>query len=304
MSYTWGDLKNDIRVLGFEEDTTMTEYADIVISACNRAIQLINSTVRPILSKYTVSQYMPLNIIQGIGQLALMEVTHYEGTEITYTAENAKAYYFECDGNGTCTIVDDNGTQTLTLASDRKFVTYKGFLSGNATITFSGTYSYNIKNIAMYGILKSNLETDIPVFTRDIRYDIAELTKVNGQYIFQDFDYRKPIKVNGFSEPYKYIEDFKIEDRKTIVLNYFEEGEFTFWYKKRPTRLTLDTLDTFEIELDYTVQPLIPLLASHYIWLDDEERKATLYWNEYDDLKNQILTSSTDERKVQITGGI
>lgn len=38
---TYGELKEEIRDLGFEEDSTMEEYSSIVRNACNRAIQFI-----------------------------------------------------------------------------------------------------------------------------------------------------------------------------------------------------------------------------------------------------------------------
>jgi hypothetical protein len=49
--------------------------------------------------------------------------------------------------------------------------------------------------------------------------------------------------------------------------------------------------------------PLLQLQAGHWLWLDDDLTKATIYWNEYDDLKNQILATVTKPRKAKIIGG-
>ena len=49
--------------------------------------------------------------------------------------------------------------------------------------------------------------------------------------------------------------------------------------------------------------PLLQLQAGHWLWLDDDLTKATIYWNEYDDLKNQILATITKPRKAKIIGG-
>lgn len=49
--------------------------------------------------------------------------------------------------------------------------------------------------------------------------------------------------------------------------------------------------------------PLLQLQAAHWLWLDDDLTKATIYWNEYDDLKNQIIATITKPRKAQIIGG-
>ena len=37
----WGELKQNIRDLGFEEDSTMQEYSTIVMNASNRAIDMV-----------------------------------------------------------------------------------------------------------------------------------------------------------------------------------------------------------------------------------------------------------------------
>ena len=49
--------------------------------------------------------------------------------------------------------------------------------------------------------------------------------------------------------------------------------------------------------------PLLQLQAAHWLWLDDDLTKATIYWNEYDDLKNQIIGTITKPRKAKIIGG-
>lgn len=49
--------------------------------------------------------------------------------------------------------------------------------------------------------------------------------------------------------------------------------------------------------------PLLQLQAAHWLWLDDDLTKATIYWNEYDDLKNQIIATITKPRKAEIIGG-
>jgi hypothetical protein len=65
-----------------------------------------------------------------------------------------------------------------------------------------------------------------------------------------------------------------------------------------------DTLDDDYINVPDVLVPLYTLLAAHYAWLDDDLTKATIYWNEYDDLKNQIMANANRPRKATITGGI
>lgn len=49
--------------------------------------------------------------------------------------------------------------------------------------------------------------------------------------------------------------------------------------------------------------PLLQLQSAHWLWLDDDLTKATIYWNEYDDLKNQIIATIRTARKAEIIGG-
>lgn len=49
---TWGEIKKQIRDLGFEDDSAMEEYASIVRNATNHAIHVINTTVVMPLKAY------------------------------------------------------------------------------------------------------------------------------------------------------------------------------------------------------------------------------------------------------------
>ena len=57
------------------------------------------------------------------------------------------------------------------------------------------------------------------------------------------------------------------------------------------------------VNLPRMLLPLLQLQAGHWLWLDDDLTKATIYWNEYDDLKNQILATIRTPRKAKIIGG-
>lgn len=69
------------------------------------------------------------------------------------------------------------------------------------------------------------------------------------------------------------------------------------------TRITEDTGDDDVIEIPYILVPLYTLLAAHYAWLDDDITKATMYYNEYDNLKNEIIANANKPRMATIIGG-
>ena len=49
---------------------------------------------------------------------------------------------------------------------------------------------------------------------------------------------------------------------------------------------------------------IVPLMSAYFIWLDDDERKATMYWNNADDLKTQLLSVIIKPRKCKFVGGL
>ena len=52
------------------------------------------------------------------------------------------------------------------------------------------------------------------------------------------------------------------------------------------------------------VLDLIPLLAAHYAWLDDDIQKATMYYNEYDDIKNLLVLDMERPQNITFYGGL
>lgn len=68
--------------------------------------------------------------------------------------------------------------------------------------------------------------------------------------------------------------------------------------------ITENTPTDFEIQLPLIVQPLIKLLAAHYVWMDDDFSKSTYYYNEYDDLSNQIRQACLTTTRVKIGQGL
>ena len=91
----------------------------------------------------------------------------------------------------------------------------------------------------------------------------------------------------------------------TVILpniSYFEESD-DMDEDDGITYLSDNPDDEDEVNLPRILLPLLQLQAGHWLWLDDDLTKATIYWNEYDDLKNQILATIRTPRKAKIIGG-
>ena len=106
---------------------------------------------------------------------------------------------------------------------------------------------------------------------------------------------------NG-TEYFKKFSDYDTEmDDTTIVINPSgNEGSYRIYYEKQCTTIDSNTPDTFELELPLMAHPLVPLLAAYYLWLDDDESKATMYNNLYEQKLSQLL-SKKKQPKATIT---
>lgn len=101
----------------------------------------------------------------------------------------------------------------------------------------------------------------------------------------------------------KNVEKWGYETEEEYEDWYGDTTTITSWQFPKIRKIAVDTSDDAKIGAPEILEPLLPLLAAHYIWLDDDLTKATIYWNEYDDLKNQIITNCQRPRKVEIVGG-
>lgn len=288
-----GQIKQRIYSLGFETADGASELYTNIIESINEAINVVAREIRPIYGTYKITQN-PFDNLLGIS-----DTIDYKGTSLTYSCVGAKSYYFECNGNGTVTITDDVGTNTLTLTQNSRYGQFKGFCEGNVTITFSGEFSYNIRNLAVYGQKSSDLVADIPEYRKFRRYDFLELTKENGIKKFVEFA-DKMIEADG---SYTSITNFTVERNSTLVLDGLTRCEYTVFYKKSHAEITETTPDTDELELDHDLHYLVPYYACYFVWLDDDERKATQYYNMYETRRNEILGRETKQIATIEVGG-
>ena len=72
----------------------------------------------------------------------------------------------------------------------------------------------------------------------------------------------------------------------------------------RPNKITVETEDTAEIGLPDRVLNLVPLLASYFVWLDDDQVKASVYKNQYEDVKDLLILDFQRPQKLTFYGGL
>lgn len=80
-------------------------------------------------------------------------------------------------------------------------------------------------------------------------------------------------------------------------------------YESRLESVPTRELITFETEGDYEVtvpeefEIIVPLLSAHYVWLDDDIQKATMYWNEVDNILQEIGATLSRPKDCRYVGG-
>ena len=131
-------------------------------------------------------------------------------------------------------------------------------------------------------------------------YDLCELcADSSGNNMFESVDRivtHSGVGIDTFT-------DWELEQDHVLVINPALSVPLTIFYNERIIPITSSTQDSYPIQVAYQCEPLVDLLAAHYVWLDDDERKAILYWNEYDQLKREIMDKSL-RIKAKVIGGI
>lgn len=99
------------------------------------------------------------------------------------------------------------------------------------------------------------------------------------------------------TEMFKRFGDYQIEMERTLVIDASKnKGSFRVYYNKNCTQINENTSDAFVPELPLKVHHLIPLLAAYYLWLDDENDKAMLYYQQFRTELDAILSKENAPR--------
>ncbi|MBQ7327165.1 MAG: hypothetical protein IJW93_06815 [Clostridia bacterium] len=274
------ELYSQVAQLCFESSL---EDDDRFYFAANRALLQVNS-LRPAIASYVINHKPMENLIDGANFNPRVKTE-----DVCFYASDAKAYYFEANGNGEVFIERYDEAKAMWMiigevkpSGNRRFVPYRGFVkdgasfvSGKIRLRFSGDYLYWIKNVALYKHIVSDDAADIPAYEPYVRYDLNELDdflSLASPPITEDEDYER---LRG---------DYDIEGGRAILLPYSVSGCYKVLYKRRPAEIINDgtaASNESKIELDEELCSLMPVLIASYVYLDDEPEKAEYYLSLY-----------------------
>lgn len=278
---TVSELYRQSAQLGFEDSL---ESGDRFYFAANRALMQV-ALLRPAISSCVINHTPLKNRVSG----ASFDVIR-RTEELGFTANNVKSYYFEADGNGEAYLEGFIGgvwttLKRIELSGTRRFSAYRGliktnedFFDGNVRLHFAGKYVYNVRNIALYGDVYSDRDSDVPAYEPFTAYDISALTSdflsLADSPICEDEGYTK------------LNQGYRVENGSVLLLPYSAAGVYKVLYRRKPEAIKTDELpenNTDTLDLDEELCTLLPLLVASYVWVEDEPSMAEYYAARYNE---------------------
>lgn len=216
------------------------------------------------------------------GKFSGFDYVQYVGSEISkeFTGQ-AKAYYFETDGEGTVYIEDYTGawntlaTVSCTDPTTRQFQAYKGVLTPTSGATksrirFTGSYEYTATNYALFGVpLKAaRIPVYRPYFKVEMPSDFKSVDQIINEY---------PIRQYGKDAFYKW------ENRTEMWVNYYYEGNIRVNYRPVPAVISAMT-DTLSID-DVTARSILVYGLAAELFKEENSTIYAHFMSKYNSLK-------------------
>lgn len=251
---TLQDIKNEIAALGFENDLSID---GAFIFSLRRALMTAYSE-RGIHKNLRIYQRTPTPDFH-------VEQTFHSAKETLRFDFDGGAYLFHTVGVGTYTVTDKSGSKTVDFYSDK--ATHKGFINEKGSISFTGDFCYTVYDLCHFKEILSDDEGDI-FYARCKEYDLRDYAP--------DF--------LGICDDVRGADGSVIDGASVcagiLSVPYRYNGEIIIKYRCAPPEVSADSIDS-HLDIDPEIAHLIPLLASSYIWLDDDAEKAQYYMTLY-----------------------
>lgn len=294
------ELYKQVAQLGFEDSL---EDSDRFYFAANRALLQV-CKVRPAIGHCLINHKPLMNLVKESTFSPVEKIG-----DLTFEAIDAKAYFFEADGNGVVYLelyVPETDAWrvfgSVELRSNQTFAAYKGFIkkegafvNGRIRLRFTGEYLYSVKNVALYEHLYSGDAADIPAYEAYTRYKVKNLVADFMAFCCP------PIKETG--ENTILNQEYEQEGDSTILLPYDKRGVYKVLYERRPKAIEntgATTNDIQEIDLDDELCSLMPILIAAYVWIDDEPQKSEYYLSLYRERVSEIVMCRKETAPVAI----
>lgn len=156
-------------------------------------------------------------------------------------------------------------------------------------------------NLELYPIIE---KYEFDISDDDTGYLYITMTDIDD--LFLDFADTPVLFERDGADFYTKFADYEIEADNTLVINADKnKGSFRVFYKVAHDTFTGKTSQLKEdLPLQLKVHHLVPLLASYYVWNEDEPTKAAQYLNLFESEKAELKEQALARKfKVRVMSG-
>ena len=156
-------------------------------------------------------------------------------------------------------------------------------------------------NLELYPIIE---KYEFDISDDDTGYLYITMTDIDD--LFLDFADMPVLFERDGADFYTKFADYEIEADNTLVINADKnKGSFRVFYKVAHDTFTGKTSQLKEdLPLQLKVHHLVPLLASYYVWNEDEPTKAAQYLNLFESEKAELKEQALARKfKVRVVSG-
>lgn len=156
-------------------------------------------------------------------------------------------------------------------------------------------------NLELYPIIE---KYEFDISDDDTGYLYITMTDIDD--LFLDFADTPVLFERDGAAFYTKFADYEIEADNTLVINADKnKGSFRVFYKVAHDTFTGKTSQLKEdLPLQLKVHHLVPLLASYYVWNEDEPTKAAQYLNLFESEKAELKEQALARKfKVRVMSG-
>lgn len=181
----------------------------------------------------------------------------------------------------------------MTLAEAKRKIKSLGFEEDGTMEEYDEIVCDSIDRAVQY-IYDSTVRLLIPYYTRELSYDAhyelsSDTEVVEGkEYYSRDYE----------SDTYTLVTPIGTESPEDE--GWYEYLEAFKWKPIRPNHITTETEETADLGLPADLTELVPLLAGYHIWLDDDQTKATMYYNNFVQKRDAIIEADLSSAKATI----
>lgn len=284
---TGKELIDQVLMLGLKSQVVYPVQPEAIYTQCNRAIEEVNR-LSPVSDTVTILNYPlhPSAYRKGI-------TVHRGGEDMTINASGVMSLAFAVSGSGeaTLSIAGRDEVKRFSWIDVPDFKIMRAVIftefsedAADVCLTFTGKYTYMVKDVSFYGEMIGDVEDDIVPFELYKKYDLASELYAGGR--FMDFA-SLPVRFNdvNLNAPY----DYKIEG-SAIYLPSDKQGAYEVTYFKKPLKIDADNVD-FEIEIDARLEDLLALRAGYYFYMVTDREVAERCNAEYLRLQSIVMAT-------------